>query len=119
MSKKSLKENKKNSSHELGTKGIFIIGIMFMFVLFGVIVSNLQTNGYKSKAADVINCTDVCAKYLPNSAKYTAGKAPCTQSCEKVAAEIAKGTPCKDACDKTLMGRAGICKLVCDRAGIR
>ncbi|MFZ2026268.1 MAG: hypothetical protein WAV30_03225 [Microgenomates group bacterium] len=121
MKRKKVKTNKVPSLlKRVGTKGLLAAGIILTIIALGIFVSGKQLNGYKSKAAgDTLDCNGICEKYFPNSAVSTAGKAPCTQSCAKVKAEIEKGTPCKEACRLTLMGRAGVCQLVCDKAGIK
>lgn len=121
MKRKKTKANKAPSiMNRIGIRGLLTIGIVLIIMALGVFLSNRQLSGYKSKAAEgTLDCNGICEKYFPNSAVSTAGKAPCTQSCAKVKAEIEKGTPCKEACEKTLLGRRLVCQMVCDKAGIK
>jgi len=121
MKRKKAKTNSTTSLlKRIGTKGLLAIGIMLIIIAMGVFLSGRQLSGYRSKAAgETLDCNGICEKYFPHSAESTAGKAPCTQSCAKVKAEIEKGTPCKEACEKTLLGRRLVCQMVCDKAGIK
>lgn len=117
-----MKKKQKKLLNRIGLKGIFVVGIIMVIIILGIVVSNLQTSGYNSKAAEaLLDCSKICTTFFPHSAKNTTdvGKASCEKSCGKVAAEIAKGTPCEAACTKTLMGRAGVCKMVCIKAKIK
>ena len=116
------KKKQKTLLNRIGPKGIFVVGIIIVIVVLGIIVSNLQTKGYNSKAVEaLLDCSKICTIYFPHSAQFTTdvGKASCEKSCGKVAAEIATGTPCEAACTKTLMGRAGVCKRLCIKAKIK
>jgi len=116
------KKKQKTLLNRIGPKGIFVVGIIIVIVVLGIIVSNLQTKGYNSKAVEaLLDCSKICTTYFPHSAKKTTdiGKASCEKSCGKVVAEIALGTPCEKACTLKLMGRAGVCKRVCIKAKIK
>ncbi len=120
MKRKNMTKKQKIVAKHIDYRLIAIGTAVVLLVVFGVVLSQLKTRGYNSKAAEnTIDCNAICATYFPNSAVSTAGKARCTQSCAKVKAEIEKGTPCKEACKNTLMGRAGVCQMACDKAGIK
>ena len=123
MRKQYMKKNKKSILGRIGPKGLFVVGLVTVITALGIIVANLQTKSHNSKAAEtLIDCVNICTTYLPHNKKYTTdkGKASCEKSCEKVRVEIAtKGTPCEKACTLKLMGRAGVCQLVCKKAGIK
>lgn len=118
-----MKKNKKSVLDRIGSKGLFIIGLVAVITVLGIVVANLQTKSYNSKAAEtLLDCANICTTYLPHNKKYTTdvGKASCEKSCEKVRTEIAtKGTPCEDACALKLKARAGVCQRVCKKAGIK
>ncbi|MFZ2205874.1 MAG: hypothetical protein WA061_04655 [Microgenomates group bacterium] len=120
MKKRNIAKKQKIAPKQINYRLIAIGAAVVLLVVFGIVVSQLKTKGYNSRAAEnTIDCNAICTTYFPNSAVSTAGKAPCTQSCEKVKAEIETGTPCKEACKKTLLGRAGVCQIACDKAGIK
>jgi len=125
--KKITKKNKKSVISRIGPKGLFIAGVVIVLTILGVIVSQLQTKGYKSKAAEVqVNCKQLCDEKLPNHMTYTddcaakiaAGTTEpcgCEKACLKVVKAVNGGMTCEEACKSQLrVMRGTICvNLLC------
>lgn len=101
---------------EIAAICVIVIGIsLVLYVTFGK-----TKNALSSKAeGTTIDCTSICATYLPNSANFTENPDGCVKACNRVNAQIAKGKSCSEACNVLRPARAKVCRSVCEKAGIK
>lgn len=123
MKKRNMAKKQRIVAKHIDYRLIAIGTAVVLLVVFGIVVSQLKTKGYSSKAAGVaINCKQVCDEKLPNAAKYTKDcnekKATgdtepcgCEKACLKVVKAInEKNMSCQEACTSQLRpARGQIC----------
>lgn len=121
-------KKQKIAAKQIDYRLIAIGAAVVLLIVFGIVLSQIKTKGYNSKAAGVdINCKQVCDEKLPNASKYTkdcnakkaAGDAEpcgCEKACLKVMKAInEKNMGCQEACTTQLRPvRGQICtKTLC------
>lgn len=100
-------------------KVVLVIIILGIGLVLFVSVGQAKKISRDSKAeGTTIDCANICATYLPNSANYTENPDGCVKACNRVNAEIAKGKSCNESCNVLRPARARVCRSVCERAGI-
>lgn len=109
MIKKQKRNTKKPFLQRLGSKGVFVLGIAVILTSIGILVANLQTQGYKSKAAEVqVNCKQLCDEKLPKHMTYT------DDCAAKIAAGGTEPCGCEKACLKVVEAMKG--EMTCEKA---